>query len=128
MKASFIGSTAVIVVSAISLLGQLRYWPNLSDDSFFGGITMILGALAYRLAKQRRLGLSQDSAWRRAAEIVLLLLVFIPTVLEATVRDGIIHNPLASVVIPAGSLLAYLIVRYKNVEPRGGADIGLSKG
>ena len=127
MKPSFIGSTTVMVIGVISFISQIRHWPNVSDDELLGGITMVLGALAYRLAKQRRLGLAPDTRWKPIVEIVLLLLVFVPTFLEARVQDGIIHNPLGSYVIPIWSVAAYLTVRYRRVQPRGGSDLNLSK-
>ena len=89
---------------------------------------MILGAAAYRLAKQRRLGLQPSSSSRQVVELVLLVLVFVPTLIEAFVRDGILHTPLASVVIPIASVTAYLVVRHRKAQQRGGPTLDLTKG
>ena len=78
---------------------------------------MILGAIAYRSAKQRRLGLKRDAGWRRLMETALLILVFLPLPFAAVLQDGIIHHPWSSTLIPASSLVAYLVVRYKRIEP-----------
>src|SRR5690242_12683382 len=107
----------MMVIGGIFFLGQIRQWPKMNDDELLGGITVILGALAYRLAKERRLGLPPNSMWKPIIEIALLVLVFVPTVLEATVQDGIVHSPLASVVVPLGSVTAYCIVRCRKLGP-----------
>jgi hypothetical protein len=127
VRNSFFASTTVMVVGTVTLLAQIRHWPNVTDDEFFGGMTMILGAFAYRLLKRRRLGLAPSAKWKPVAEILLLVLTFVPTALEATVKDGIGHSPLASIVIPAASIIAYLTARYRKVEPARDAGLDLSK-
>lgn len=117
MTPSFIGSTVAMVVRAISCVGQLQHWPNANDDDIFGGITAILGALAYRSAKQRQLGLKYDAFWRRIVEIVLLALVCLPIPFAAVVTDGIVHRPWSGIIIPVWSIVAYLIVRYRKFTP-----------
>lgn len=116
MKSSFIGSTVAMVIGAISLLGQLSHWPSVNDDNIFGGVTAILGAMAYRSAKQRRLGLNRDATWRRIAEVALLALVCLPVPFAIVTVDGVVHNPWSSIVVPAWSIIAYLIVRYRRVR------------
>jgi hypothetical protein len=98
-----------MVIGVISLIGQLHNWPNVDDEPFFGGATMILGAIAYRSAKQRRLGLKQDTVRRRLLEISLLILVFLPIPFAAVLPNGIVHHPWSSLLIPVWSLVANLM-------------------
>ncbi|HVC00301.1 MAG TPA: hypothetical protein VNJ12_13360 [Candidatus Dormibacteraeota bacterium] len=87
-------------------------------DSLAGGVTMILGALAYRSAKRRRLGMRPDTALRRAVEISLLVIVCLPLViLAAEGNDALWFYPWSGIVVPAGSLAAFLwILARKNVK------------
>jgi hypothetical protein len=127
VRNSFIGSSVAMAMGGIFLLGQIRQWPHVNDDELLGGITVILGAFAYRLAKQRRLGLASNAKWKQMMEIALLVLVFVPTVLEATVRDGIVHSPLASVVIPVWSVAAYSVVRFRKAGPSNDSVLSLKR-
>lgn len=108
-----------IFVGAVSIIGQLPHLPaNASDDNIFGGITAILGAIAYRSAKQRRLQLKPDTRTRVATEAVALGVVCVPFLFAAPIQDGIVHHPWSAVVIPAWSIVAYAIVRFKRIEPQ----------
>ena len=81
MKQSFIGSTVAMIVGAISALGQLSHLSSgVNMDNVVGGITAILGALAYRSAKEQRLALKPASMMRQRVEIVLLSMVCLPPI------------------------------------------------
>ena len=116
MKSSFIGSTVAMGMGAVSFLGQLEHWPNVNSDNMVGGITAILGAMAYISAKQRRLGLKEDSRWRRAGEIALITLTLVPVPLAAAMPDGIVRQPMMSIIVPLWTLIAYLVVRNKRPD------------
>lgn len=104
---AFIGSWIAIVVGLFTMLSGLQEPIDL--DGLLSGPTIVLGALAYRSAKRRRLGLRPDTALRRGIEIGLLLLVFLPVPLLALrgfeVRTS---NPVSGIVVPLWSLIAYL--------------------
>jgi len=104
---SFIGSLIAIVVGVLTMLGGLR--PPVGLDSLVGGATMILGAMAYRSAKRRRLGLKPETALRRNIEIGLLLVVFSPVPLLAMKGVEVWTTHLVSgIVVPLWSLIAYV--------------------
>lgn len=114
MWPSFIGSTVAIVIGAISIVSQLSHlstWVHM--DNIVGGITTILGAVAYRLAKQRRLGLKPDSGMRRSVEVVLLALVFLTPVVQTLMGVDFVTRPWSNLLIPVWTLIAYLFVRLK---------------
>jgi hypothetical protein len=115
---SFIGSTVAIVMGAISVIGQLTHASvGLNMDNVVGGITAVLGALAYQLAKRRKLGLKPDSRTRRALEFVLLAVVCIVPVAQTLMGVDFVTRPWSSLVIPAWSVGAYLWIRYRKPVP-----------
>lgn len=114
MKPS-IGSWFAILLGAYLLFSGLRDYP-FAMDSLAGGVTMILAALAYRSAKQRRFGQRPDTRVRRGVEIVLLVLVFLPfVILIVEGNQAIWFYPWSGIVVPAGSGFAFLwILTRKN--------------
>lgn len=104
-------------VGAVSAIGQFRHWPNINDDNVFGGITAIFGALAYRSAKQTRLGLKEATTWRRAVELTLLALVCVPIIFAVTEPDGVVHRPWSAFLIPLWTGVAYFVICRKKIEP-----------
>lgn len=107
MKPS-IGSLFAILLGAYLLFTGFRGYP-FEMDNLVGGITLILGALAYRSAKQRRLGLRPSTRIRRGSEIVLVTLVTLPLViLLAEGRDAIWFYPWSGIIVPIGTLVAFL--------------------
>lgn len=114
---SFVGSLFALILGAFLVFSGLRGYP-FAMDSLVGGATMILGALAYRSAKQRRLGLRPDTRLRRVLEIAVVVLVSVPLViLAAEGNDAIWFYPWSGIVVPASTLLAFLwILTRKNVK------------
>lgn len=117
MKESFVGSTVAMFMGAISAIGQLRHWPNINEDNIWGVLTAVLGALAYRSAKQTRLGLKGATTWRRGMEFSLLLMVCFPIFPAMKETDGFVHRPWSAVLIPLWAGAAYLIIRRMKVVP-----------
>ena len=71
---------------------------------------MILGALAYRSAKERRLGEVASTPLRRVGESVAILLLLLTVLLQKDLANQIVTEPLATVLIPVWALVAYLLV------------------
>ncbi|HWQ52337.1 MAG TPA: hypothetical protein VN442_01545 [Bryobacteraceae bacterium] len=79
-------------ISIVTQLSHLSTWVH--ADNVVGGSNAILGALAYRLAKQRRLGFKSDSGMLRTAEGVLLFLVCATPVFQTLMGvDYVTDNP-----------------------------------
>lgn len=82
-------------------------------DNIVGGATAIFGAVAYRLAKERRLGLKPDSAVLHNLEVALLTVV-VGTPVSQTVMDvDFVTRPWSNLLIPVWTAIAYLYVRLK---------------
>lgn len=114
MKPSFIGSTVAIVIGVISIGTQLTHistWVHM--DNIVGGVTAIFGAVAYRLAKERRLGLKPDSAVLRSVEAALLAVVVGTPVVQTIMSVDFVTRPWSNLLIPVWTVAAYLYVRLK---------------
>jgi len=104
---AFIGSFMAMFVGVFSILGGLQNHPP-ALDSVVGGTAMILGALAYRSAKRRRLGLKTNSGLRRGIEVFLLVLVVLPAATLALRGFSVFtNNPVSGIFVPLWSLAAY---------------------
>jgi hypothetical protein len=100
----FIGSSVAIVVGAFSVFSGLH---SQALDNLLSGITTILGALAYRSAKRRRLALSADTRLRRGVEITLLVVVWgASLVLSLKGVDAIVTHPWSRILVPVWSTVA----------------------
>jgi intracellular septation protein A len=114
VKPSFIGSTVAIVIGVISIGTQLSHistWVHM--DNIVGGITAIFGAVAYRLAKERRLGFKPDSVVLRNVEAVLLAVVVGTPVIQTVMGVDFVTHPWSNLLIPVWTVIAYLYVRLK---------------
>ena len=82
-------------------------------DNIVGGLTAILGALAYRLEKQRRLGLRRDSGLLRGMELALLALVLTVPLVQTVMGVDFVTRPWSNLLIPIWTLTAYGFIRFK---------------
>ena len=105
---SSIGFIFALILGATFVFGGLRGYP-FAMDSLAGGITAILGALAFRSLKQRWLGLRPNTGIRRGMEIVAFAIVLAPLAILATEgNDALQFYPLSGILVPAAMLAAFL--------------------
>lgn len=83
-------------------------------DNLMGGTTAILGAVAYRLSKQRRLGLGSGNF--RKLELVLLALVLLTPIVQILMRIDFVTRPWSNLIIPIWALAAYLYIQLRNTD------------
>ena len=103
-------------VGVFSIIGGLQNHPP-AFDSVVGGLVMILGALAYRSAKRRRLGLKIDSTLRRGIEVGVLVLVGLPMPILGLKGLGVIaNNPFSGIIVPLWSAAAYVWVSQRKID------------
>lgn len=122
MKRSFVGAAIVLLGAAITLLFGLQTLPKVSDQTV-GGMTAILGTVAYISAKRRRL-YSCEYPWLfRMVEVVFLAGVCIPRIpwtlcLLAARRPDLagwsIHWE-TTIAVPSVTMAAYLWAARKRV-------------
>lgn len=118
MKSS-ISFIFALLLGAYFVFEGLRSYP-FAMDSLVGGVTMILGALACRSAKQRLLGLRRDTTLRRALEIVAAALVMAPLVILAVEgNDALLFYPLSGIVVPVATAAVLVWLFWKGKAKNG---------
>ncbi|HEY4507868.1 MAG TPA: hypothetical protein VJJ47_03280 [Candidatus Paceibacterota bacterium] len=112
----FIGSTIILVVGVFMVVGSLTN-PNsttILDDSS-PGLFIILGALAYRSAKQRKLKLVENTKWRKLLEFLATVLIVALILLGPNIPQLIQDGDITNLVIFAWAMVAYLFAIPKGV-------------
>ena len=108
MDRRFIGSTFALILGLLfSMTAASR-----SQDPLLPtlcGVGAVVGALAFRSLKRRRLGLCDDSIGRRVAEGAALVSIVALVLLQSNVLARMYREPVPNLVIPASEqLLAYV--------------------
>ena len=109
-----IGSTIALGFGVLSCISGLA---NMAKESghgvlFWGGIIAILGALAYRSAKKRKLGEIKSSSLRKASEVFAFVIIGI-VLLQKNFPDNVIDNPVPNLITPLWAIIAYMIIALK---------------
>jgi predicted membrane channel-forming protein YqfA (hemolysin III family) len=118
MNKKLIGSTIVLMIGVLTMISALIYpSPTAVTADSFPGLFMILGALAYRSAKKRKLKPIENTRKRRMLEFLALALMAViilldPDILQRT-HDGAITNLI---------ILVWAIVAYLFAVPKGMAE------
>ena len=117
MNKKFIGSTVVLVLGILSFLGAVSQIPmGITGINPLAGLVMILGALAYKSLKKRKLGIVKQSLIRSVLEYVALALIVLLIVLQNNLMDQIANDPVPNMIIPVFVFIAYGIVYFKKYE------------
>ena len=114
----FIGSTIILVVGVLMTVGSLTNpSPTTTLDDSLPGLCMILGALAYSSAKQRKLKLVENTRWRKLLEflatVLIVALILLGPNIPQLIQDGDITNLV---------ILVWAIVAYLFAVPKGRAE------
>ena len=84
--------------------------PNLEEtglalpSSIFGGISLMFGAIAYRMAKKRKLGVVKSSFIRITIEVICIIIAVL--IVFSANREFILENPIMAI-IGGSVLIAY---------------------
>lgn len=111
-----IGSTIAIGLGVLSLLAGI---PNLSNtvtsrtDLFIAGIIMIMGALSYRSAKNRKLGIIKATALRISLEIAAICIIVAAVMVQSNLIYRIATHPVPNFIIPLWVVIAYIVISFK---------------
>ena len=113
----FLGSTIALVWGWMTMIAGVTSGRSLSE---VGGLYIIVGALAYRSCKRRRLGLRESTLGRKAAEIVGVTLVICHACVGWVMAPQTAFNhPVYPVAVPLWVLIAYLVATFKKVKEPG---------
>ena len=106
-----LGSTIAIVFGILMLLSALATISSgsMSGSGFIGGLSLLFGAIAYKSAKKRRLGQSNETFMRRGIELVLCISILIIVLFQNNLKYLIATDPVPNFIIPAAAIIAYLV-------------------
>jgi len=114
----FIGSTIILVVGVLMTVGSLTNpSPKTTLDDSLPGLCMILGALAYSSAKQRKLKLVENTKWRKLLEFLAMILIVALILLGPNIPQLIQGGDITNLVILVWAIVAYLFA-----VPKGMAE------
>ena len=77
---------------------------------FISGISVILGTLAYKSAKNRKLGITKASIFNQVLEITSFILIVLLVSWKNDLKRIIVNDPVPNIAIPAWLITAYLTV------------------
>jgi len=81
------------------------------------GVIIILGALAYRCAKKRKIGEVNSSIIRKSMELIamgIITSVFIFFMIR--IPEGLIENPVFLLIAPLWTIIAYIVVIWSKTK------------
>jgi hypothetical protein len=103
LRPNFRGSVVALVFGALMILSALSRG---APSRAIPGVVTILGALAYRSAKQTKLGLATAMSYRTAMEALAVVAILTLALLGRDVLPPVPH-----LTITAWAILAYLAAR-----------------
>ena len=117
----FIHSTVLLAVGVLMTVGSMTNPGSTSAADSLPGLCVILGALAYRSAKQRRLQLVENTKKRKLLEFLALISIAVliltgPDILQL-IRDG----DILTLGILVWAIFAYLCATSRRAAERKNA-------
>ena len=114
MKTRFLGSTVTLILGILSFLGAISQIANKeSAVNPLAGIVMVLGALAYKSLKKRRLGMVTSGLLRKCFEILAMISIAALVLLQRDLKAQIETDPVPNIIIPLWIFVAYGIWFFK---------------
>ena len=104
-----LGSTVCLILGTISFLAGLSPVPEVkeAEGAFLSGTFMILGAIAYRSAKKRRLQEVSSTVPRKFVEVALLLLICVLVMTQNNLNYQMTTHPVSNLIVPLWAIVAY---------------------
>jgi hypothetical protein len=110
-----IGSTLTIILGVLALVTGPYIIGTGGDPLSYidSGVQMILGGIAYQLAKKRKSGELPNTSRLKIFEGILIISVASISFFRHDMAFAIRTEPFPTVIIPAWIFVAYLIVAFK---------------
>jgi len=105
----YLGSTVALILGVLSVVAGLVK----PSSTLIGGIIIVLGALAYRSAKNRKCGEVTTSLVRKALEVFAIGIIIALILLQRNAMYYIKTDPFPNLVIPLWAIIAYLVIALK---------------
>jgi hypothetical protein len=110
-----IGSTVALILGVLTFVAGVTALQSAKRDDagmLIGAPIIILGALAYRSAKKRRLGDVKSTPARQILEIAALTLIVV-MILALNNRNYLIAtHPVMYFIVPVWAIVAYLVIAF----------------
>ncbi len=107
-----LGSTLAFCIGVLSIMAGIAK----PSSTAIAGVTIVLGAIAYRSAKKRKLGDAKNSKVRLTFEIMCVVLSILIVVLQNDLKNLIAVDPVPNFVIPLWVLIAYSVISLRRNE------------
>ena len=114
-----LGSSIAFGLGCIAVIvAGIAHYPDdpqmsfLKGGTLLAGVVMILGAIAYRSAKERKLGEAKWVLTRRVLEVVLIVLICVVILTQNDLKRRIATDPIPNAIIPIWAIVAYLIIAF----------------
>jgi hypothetical protein len=124
-----LGFTIALVFGALALIVGINAITTNSGPTggtALLGLITILGALAYRSAKRRKLGEVGSTTFRKCLEVALLLAIVALIFAQNDVKRALAEEPIANCLAPVWAIAAYLILIIRSRQPVAGYRLGPS--
>lgn len=105
----FIWSSIAVLIGFLALASEVAYQQDTTP-----GWVILFGALAYKSAKKRKLGLVKDTNLRKVLEAAAIVLIVLFTLV--TDRSILVNDPFPHLVIPIWAVGAYISMLIKNTQ------------
>jgi len=109
-----IGSTIALVIGVLFCVSGLTK----QGGYLLGGTIIILGALAYRSAKKRKLAEIRASSLRKALEVCAIVIIVAAVLLQKNLTSNIVDDPVSNLIIPIWAITAYMVIALKNKKDK----------
>ena len=114
IKDKHTGSMTAIIIGILLFISSIKpITEGLPTEGFVGGISLTFGAIAYRLAKKRKLGTVNPTVLRVILEVACIVLAMLVVLMQNDLRLMALSYPLSNAFIPGGVLIAYLNIVFK---------------
>jgi hypothetical protein len=111
-----IGSTIALILGGLSFASGVNSVSGVnvgSPSGLVAGPLIILGALAYRSAKKRKLGEVKNTPLRKGLEVLELIMIAAVILLQNDLKNLIATEPVTNLIIPLWAIIAYTVVVFK---------------
>ena len=125
MRNTLWGSTAALIIGGLGIIAGISNVASRvpdSGDTAISGAVAVLGALAYRSLKRRRLGVKPDTGARKGMETAFLVAALLLIILQKGFLDRLNRNPFVNLIVPAWAIIAYAAVFFRRPRRSGGLN------
>ena len=110
-----LGSSAALVLGVLMfLVGLSKVGEGEVSNFLVSGPIVMLGALAYRSAKQRFLGQIPSTKGRRIAEAFAMVVIVLMIALHRDLKYNLATDPANIFLIPVWALVAYAVIGFRS--------------